>query len=420
MTDIRPARAADIAAVRRVVRDAYAPPYLPQIGGEPALMSADYESLVAAGAVWVAVVDDRVVGVLVLRADADSLLLENVAVEPAVQRRGIDHALIAFAEDRARELDLSEVRLYVNARMSENLALYPRLGYAEVDRRHEDGFDRISFRKGIRGDGEAIAPTGFDGLIVDLDGVVWLGGQPIAGAVEAVAKLRARGVRLLFLTNDPSSSRAEQAARLDAIGIPATADDVMTSAAATAHFLAGRADLRGHRVFAIGSHAFKQDLVDVGFELVDADDAHAADLVVLGGHSGFRFTELRAATRAVFAGAQLFAAARDPFVPTSDGPEPATGAIVAAVETASGVTATVVGKPEPYMFKIAREALLECRRVAVIGDNLASDIAGAKRTGLDAILVLTGGATAADIDAAEHPPDFVLASLAELPRRLGK
>jgi HAD superfamily hydrolase (TIGR01450 family) len=205
---------------------------------------------------------------------------------------------------------------------------------------------------------------------------------------------------------------------LQAIGIETGADDVITSAAATARFLAGREELRGRPVFVVGSPAFHQELADVGFELVPATEAQRADLAVVGGHSGFDFTELRAATRAVAAGARLFGAGRDSFVPTADGPEPATGAILAAVEAASGVTATVVGKPEPYMFEIAREALAGCERVALVGDNLTSDIAGAKRAGLYAILVLTGAATAADVAASETRPDLVLASLAELATRI--
>lgn len=254
----------------------------------------------------------------------------------------------------------------------------------------------------------------YDGLIVDLDGVLWLGGEPIDGAVAAVAALRGRGARLLFVTNDPTSSRAEQAARLTAIGIEASAEDVITSAAATARFLAGRADLRGRPVFVVGSPAFELEMAEAGFELVARAEARKAELVVVGGHAGFDFAELCAATRALANGAQLFAAGRDRVIPTRDGPEPATGAVLAAVETAAGVTATVIGKPEPFMFEIAREALAGCVRVAVVGDNLASDIAGAKRAGLDAILVLTGASTEADLDAAEFQPDLVLASLAEL------
>lgn len=259
----------------------------------------------------------------------------------------------------------------------------------------------------------------YDGLIVDLDGVVWLGGHAIDGAVEAVGALRRRGLRLLFLTNDPTIPRAEQAARLTTIGIPAKPEDVMTSAAATARFLRERADLRGREAFVIGSPAFKQEVAEAGVELVSESDAGCAELVVVGGHSAFDFAELRAATRALANGAQLIAAGRDRAVPMRDGPEPATGAILAAVETASGVTATVVGKPEPFIFEIAREAL-ECERVAVVGDNLASDIAGAKRSGLDAILVLTGASTEAELAGAAFRPDFVFATFADLASALAE
>jgi HAD superfamily hydrolase (TIGR01450 family) len=252
-----------------------------------------------------------------------------------------------------------------------------------------------------------------DGLLIDLDGVVWLGGVPIDGAAAAVAALRARGIRVVFLTNDPSISREEQAARLGAMGIPATAEDVLTAAAATARFLAARGQL-ARRAFVVGSPAFGRELADAGLRLVGADEAVSADFVVVAGHTGFDYAELRAATRAVANGAQLIAAGRDRVVPTAEGPEPATGAILSAIEFATGASATVVGKPEPFMFQAARELLADCQRIAVVGDNLASDIAGAKRAGLEAALVLTGVSTERDLASAEYPPDFVAASLAEL------
>jgi HAD superfamily hydrolase (TIGR01450 family) len=256
---------------------------------------------------------------------------------------------------------------------------------------------------------------GYDGLLVDLDGVIWLGGVPIDGVAEAVAVLRARRTSLLFLTNDPSASRAEQAARLEAIGIPARVDDVVTSANATARFLAGSGFV-GRLAFVIGSAAFKDELTTYGLRLVAASEARTAELVVVGGHGGFDFAELRAATQAVANGARLYAAGRDRVVPTGEGPEPATGAILAAVETATGVPATVIGKPEPYMFLIARDVLRKCKRVAVIGDNLASDIAGAKRAGLEAVLVLSGASTWNDVAGADYAPDLILDSIADLAR----
>ena len=274
-------------------------------------------------------------------------------------------------------------------------------------------------RTGVRS--TALAPSDrrheYDGLIVDLDGVVWLGGEPIEGAVDAIARLRARGTRVLFLTNDPQSSRDEHAARLTTIGIPATAADVLTSAAATARFLASQRRLQGQNALVIGSPALHDEIEKAGFRLVPLSDARRAEVVVVGGHEGFDYAELRAATTAIADGAELFATGRDAVVPSRDGPLPATGAILAAVETASGLTATVIGKPEPFVFEIARETLGECDHVAVVGDNLASDIVGAKRSGLDAILVLTGAATKDDLEYAMIQPDFVLPSLAELASR---
>jgi glycerol-1-phosphatase len=134
--------------------------------------------------------------------------------------------------------------------------------------------------------------------------------------------------------------------------------------------------------------------------------------VVVGGHEKFDYDELRAAATAVGGGAALYATGRDAAFPTADGPMPATGAILAAIETATNVTAVVLGKPSRYVFEIAREALTDRERVAMIGDHLASDIAGAKAAGLDAILVLTGSTTRADLDRSSIRPDYVLDSLA--------
>jgi 3-hydroxyisobutyrate dehydrogenase len=257
----------------------------------------------------------------------------------------------------------------------------------------------------------------YDGLMVDLDGVIWLGATPIPGAAETIADLRANDVRILFLTNDPQRSAAEHAARLNAIGIPASRSDILTSAAATARYLAAHTALAGADLFAIGSSALLDVLRAEGFHLLEPSEARRARAVVVGGHEGFDYAELRAATTAVLAGAQLYATGRDAVFPTSDGPAPATGAILAAVETATGVRGTVIGKPEPYVFEIARDALAPCERLAVVGDHLVSDIGGAKRAGLGAILVLSGTATEDEIDSAPIQPDLVLPSLAAL--RLG-
>ena len=112
-------------------------------------MRADYGALVRDDAVTVAIDQGAIVGVLVLRPQSESLLLENVAVVPEEQGRGIGRTLIAFAEERARELKLGKITLYTNALMSESLSLYRRLGYVEVGRRCEQGFDRVFFEKTV-------------------------------------------------------------------------------------------------------------------------------------------------------------------------------------------------------------------------------------------------------------------------------
>jgi HAD superfamily hydrolase (TIGR01450 family) len=259
------------------------------------------------------------------------------------------------------------------------------------------------------------APAGYDGLIIDLDGVIWLGGDPIAGAAEAIAALRARGIKVMFLTNEPLRTCSTIAARLTEIGIPATTADVITSAAAAARTISSLAGLQTRRALVLGPPALHDEISAAGFQLLACENASQADVVVVGGHEDFNYRELRAATAAIRSGARLFATGRDLVFPTPAGPEPATGAIVAAIEAAGGRPAVVVGKPEPIIFDIAREALAGCQRIANIGDNLTTDIAGAKRAGLDAILVLTGTTDRAELERTAIQPDMVLDSLASVP-----
>ena len=150
-------------------------------------------------------------------------------------------------------------------------------------------------------------------------------------------------------------------------------------------------------------------------QLLSQERASEAEVVVVGGHPGSDYAELRAATVAIRNGARLFATGRDALYPAPDGLRPGAGAIVAAIETAGGVPAVVVGKPEPVVFRLALEALGGCTRVAVVGDHLVADVGGAQRAGLRAILVLTGVTRRDDLVDAAIRPDLVLESLAALP-----
>lgn len=253
----------------------------------------------------------------------------------------------------------------------------------------------------------------FDGLIVDLDGVVWVGAEAVPGSVGAIAQLRARGVRLVFLTNNPRGSRAEYAARLRDIGVPADESEIVTSGRALASFV-HECEGASTTAFVIGSPSLKKEVEQAGLELLAGDAGREAEIVAVGGHDGFDYDELRVATQALRDGARLYAAGRDAVFPMPDGPWPATGSIVAAVEVAGGKTAIAVGKPEPFIFDIARSLLAGCHRVAIVGDNLDADIAGGHRAGLTTILVLTGTSGRDDLAGAEVTPDLVLPDLAAL------
>lgn len=146
---IRQARAGDEAAIRHCAEQAYAR-YVPLIGRKPAPMVADFAAQIAAGAVYVATDDrDALQGFIVFHPEDGHMLLENVAVLPRAAGRGIGKALIAFCENAARRRGVNTVRLYTNEKMTENLAIYPKLGYVEVARRTESGFNRVYFEKSL-------------------------------------------------------------------------------------------------------------------------------------------------------------------------------------------------------------------------------------------------------------------------------
>jgi glycerol-1-phosphatase len=264
-----------------------------------------------------------------------------------------------------------------------------------------------------------------DGLIVDLDGVIWTGDETVDGAAEAIAAVRANGTRVVFLTNEARRERSALAARLTAIGIPATEADVITSGSVAGLVVAALDGLVSKRALVLGPAALQHEVRAAGFELVGHDDAATAEVVVVGAHEGFDYAELRAATTALRARAaddtggpdgtaRLFGTGRDAIFPGTDGPWPATGAILAAVEIAGDAKAQIVGKPERIMFETARTALPGCQRIGVIGDHLIADIAGARRAGLASILVLTGVTSRADLEHADIQPDLVLDSVADL------
>jgi HAD superfamily hydrolase (TIGR01450 family) len=252
----------------------------------------------------------------------------------------------------------------------------------------------------------------YDHVLLDLDGCLWVGDEACDGAVDAVTALRESGASLLFLTNDVRHAPEEFVRKLWRLGFQASIAEVVTAGAALQYHLSGRD--RGS-AYVVGSQALIDHVAAAGLRILNRTPfATRADVVVVGTHEEYGYDELRIASQAVARGAELIGATRDRTFPMPDGPWPGSGAVLAAVEHASGrVADLVVGKPEPPMYEAARDRLGPGRMLAV-GDLLDIDVAGARRAGLDSALVLTGGTTREEADAADPKPTHVADSLAAL------
>ena len=247
----------------------------------------------------------------------------------------------------------------------------------------------------------------YDNVLLDLDGCIWVGDAVTRGAPEAVAELRAAGKGLAFVTNDSRRNPEDYVRKLWSLGLRASLEEVVTVGAAIQFLLADRAI--GRRTYVIGSQAVFRHVADSGQRIVNGTGRPAeAELVVVAGHDEFNFSELRTATRAVLAGAEMIAADRDRTFPTEDGFSPGTGAIVAALEYATEREARIAGKPEPQIFRTALDRLGPGRTL-VVGDRLDADLAGATAAGLDAAIVLTGVSSRADAESADDPAPVAIA-----------
>jgi HAD superfamily hydrolase (TIGR01450 family) len=236
------------------------------------------------------------------------------------------------------------------------------------------------------------------GWALDLDGVVWLDEQPIPGAPEAVADLRAAGEDVVFCTNLSSRPVAQTEAKLARQGIDAVGA-VLTSAMAAARLVEP-----GERVLVCAGPGVVEALEARKAEVVWDGDA---DAVVVGLHLDFDYGRLRAAATAARRGARLIGTNDDPTYPTPEGLLPGGGALLAAVATAAGVEPVVAGKPYPPMAELVRQRLGDDG--TVVGDRADTDGALARRLGYRFVLVLSG--STADPAGADPPPDLVAPDL---------
>lgn len=250
----------------------------------------------------------------------------------------------------------------------------------------------------------------YDTALLDLDGVVYAGGEAIAHAVESLATAREHGMHLAYVTNNAARTPQTVAGHLTELGVPADAADVITSAQAVARLIAEQVPA-GSRVLAIGGEGLRTALRERGLEPVaSAEDDPAA--VVQGYDPELRWSLLAEASFAVARGVPWFASNTDLTIPNPRGIAPGNGAAVEVVRIATGAEPQVAGKPQPPMH---RETILRtgAKRPLVVGDRLDTDIEGATGADVDSLLVLTGVTTAAQLLAAvpKHRPTYVAADL---------
>jgi HAD superfamily hydrolase (TIGR01458 family) len=249
-------------------------------------------------------------------------------------------------------------------------------------------------------------------VLVDLDGVLYVEDEPVAGAVEAVAGLRDAGLGLRFVTNTTQRSRGHTLDKLDRLGFGVAREELITPATlAVEHCRA-----RGHeRVALLMGDDVKADLAG----LTEADER--VDAVIVGDlGQRFDYAVLNRAFRRLLDGAELVALQRNRYWRRADGLSLDVGPFVAALEYAAGVEAVVVGKPAPGFFLLALSQLgVGSEHAAMVGDDVESDVGGAVRAGLRGVLVRTGKFRPDAAEAADPPPTATIDSIADLPALLG-
>jgi NagD protein len=251
----------------------------------------------------------------------------------------------------------------------------------------------------------------YRGWLLDLDGTVYLGERLIPGADTAIAALRAAGRRVAFLSNKPLQTRAEYAAKLSRLGVPAAPDDVINSSLVLARYLRDRDP--GAPVFVIGEPPMREEMRAHGFE-VRADER--VRWVVIAFDRTFDYAKLNIALQAVKQGARLIATNPDRTCPVEGGEIPDCAGMIAAVEAVTDrKVEAIVGKPSPIILEVALAGLgVPAADAVIVGDRIETDIVMGRRLGLGTVLVLSGVTRADDPRIAAVAPDHVVESIRDL------
>ena len=251
----------------------------------------------------------------------------------------------------------------------------------------------------------------YRGWLFDLDGTIYLGERLIPGADATIAALRAAGRRVAFLSNTPLQTRAEYAAKLTRLGVPAAPDDVINSSLVLARYLRDRDP--GAPVFVIGEPPMREEMAAHGFEVRPDERVR---WVVIAFDRTFDYAKLNVALQAVKQGARLIATNPDRTCPVEGGEIPDCAGMIAAVEAVTDrKVEVIVGKPSPIILEVALAALgVPAAGAAIVGDRIETDIEMGRRLGLGTVLVLSGVTRADDPRIAAIAPDHVVRSVRDL------
>ncbi|GIL15211.1 MAG: acid sugar phosphatase [Chloroflexota bacterium] len=244
-------------------------------------------------------------------------------------------------------------------------------------------------------------------LLIDLDGVLWVGQQPLPGVHAFFQFLRARDLRFILVSNNSTRRAAYTVERMQRMGVDIAPADVLTTAEATPRWLRAHAP-QLQRVLVIGETALRDALTQAQFEIVERD----ADAVIVGLDRQVNYEKLKRATLELRRGARFIATNTDRTLPTEEGLTPGAGALVAALVAATDLEPLVIGKPGRPLFELALDlAKTPIQETAMLGDRLDTDIDGAAALGLTTIMVLTGVSTRAQAAQNKHQPDFIFENL---------
>lgn len=257
-------------------------------------------------------------------------------------------------------------------------------------------------------------PSNIKALILDMDGVIWKGDAPIGDLPATFKRIRERGLKFVFATNNGTKTPEDYQQKLADLGVDVEAGQVITSALGIAFLLAQKYP-RGTKIFMIGEDGIRVALEEKGFDVLSTERATEAQAVVMGIDRGINFQKVVEATLLVRAGIPFYTTNTDRTFPTPRGEIPGSGSWLSVITSATGVQPTVAGKPFPYLMELALERLGTSKEeTLVVGDRLETDIAAGQAVGCPTAFVLSGVSTREEAEAWKPSPTLMADSLEAL------